>query len=167
MNTIIINGKSVEILEQDRELTLLHFLRERQYLHGVKNGCEKGVCGSCTIALDDRAVRSCRMKVEKAIGKSIITVEGMEYPDGKLHPLQQAFIDAGAVQCGFCTPGMIMSSYVLLLKNLDPTREEIRKALRGNLCRCTGYQQIIDAVELAAKYIKEQGLSPKAGCLAR
>ncbi len=164
-NTITINNKAVTITDDQLGMSLLHFLREQQFLNGVKNGCEKGLCGSCTISLDDRAVRSCKLKVEKAVGKSIITVEGMEFADGSLHPIQQAFIDAGAVQCGFCTPGMIMSSYTLLLKNSHPTREEIRKALRGNLCRCTGYQQIIDAVQIAAKYIDEQGLSPLAGCL--
>ncbi len=164
-DTITINNRPVTVCEQDKEMSLLNFLRERCYLHGVKNGCENGLCGSCTIALDDRSVRSCRVKVKKAIGKSIITIEGMEYPDGKLHPLQQAFIDAGAVQCGFCTPGMIMSAYILLLKNPKPTREEIRKALKGNLCRCTGYQQIVDAVQLAATYIEEQEISPEAGCL--
>ncbi len=164
-NTITINNKPVTVTEEQRSMSLLTFLRENQFLHGVKNGCEKGLCGSCTISLDDRAVRSCKMTVEKALGKSVITVEGMEYEDGTIHPLQQAFIDAGAVQCGFCTPGMIMSSYTLLLKNPNPSREEVRKALRGNLCRCTGYQQIVDAVQLAAKYIEEQGLSPLAGCL--
>jgi aerobic carbon-monoxide dehydrogenase small subunit len=165
-NIITVNNRPIQVSDEDKELTLLHFLRERQFLHGVKNGCEKGVCGSCTVALDDKAVRSCKIKVEKAIGKQVITIEGMEYPNGKIHPLQQAFIDAGAVQCGFCTPGMIMSSYILLLHNSKPSREEIRKALRGNLCRCTGYQQIVDAVQLAATYIEEQGLSPKAGCLS-
>ena len=86
-------------------------------------------------------------------------------PDGTLHPIQQAFLDCGAVQCGFCTPGMVMAAYALLLKDPSPDREMIRKAMRGNLCRCTGYQQIVDAVELAARIIREQGLSPKAGCL--
>jgi len=163
--SIKINNKIVLVENNELEMTLLHYLREKRFLRGVKNGCEKGLCGSCTIALDNRGIRSCRMKVEKAIGKEIITVEGMEYPDGSLHPIQQAFIDAGAVQCGFCTPGMIMSSYVLLLKNPNPGREEIRKALQGNLCRCTGYQQIVDAVEIAASKIREEGLSPLAGCL--
>lgn len=164
-STLNVNNREIPVEESDLQMSLLNFLREKQYLHGVKNGCEKGLCGSCTISLDNRAVRSCRMKVEKALGKQIITIEGMEASDGSLHPLQQAFIDAGAVQCGFCTPGMIMSAYVLLQKNPQPSREEIRKAMKGNLCRCTGYQQIVDAVELAAKYINEQGLSPLAGCL--
>lgn len=162
---IIVNGKSVNVSNEDLKTTLLTFLRERQYLHGVKNGCEKGLCGSCTVVMDDKAVRSCKVLTEKAIGKSVITVEGMEYPGGKLHPLQQAFVDAGAIQCGFCTPGMVMSAYALLLKNQHPTREEVRKGMRGNLCRCTGYQQIVDAVILASTYIEDQGLSVKAGCL--
>jgi carbon-monoxide dehydrogenase small subunit len=162
---ITVNGVPTIIEKKQFQLSLLTFLRENQLLHGVKNGCEKGVCGSCTIALGGKAIRSCRLTVEKAIGKDLITIEGMEFPDGTLHPIQQAFMDAGAVQCGFCTPGMIMSSYALLLGNPHPTRDQIRKALKGNLCRCTGYQHIVDAVELAARYMREQGLSPQAGCL--
>ncbi|MGM0431146.1 MAG: (2Fe-2S)-binding protein [Spirochaetota bacterium] len=162
---LTINGRPVPVSQNELELSLLDYLREQRLLHGVKNGCNTGLCGSCTVAMDDKAVRSCRIKVSAAIGTSIITIEGMEYRDGTLHPLQQAFLDAGAVQCGFCTPGMIMSSYVLLRKTPDPSREAIRKALKGNLCRCTGYQHIIDAVELAASYIRERNLSTEAGSL--
>ena len=164
-NTITINGKEYTVEKTHLDKTLMEYLREHQFLKGTKNGCEKGLCGSCTVTADVKAVRSCRQKLEKMVGKSIITIEGMEFPNGKLHPLQQAFMDAGAIQCGFCTPGMVMSAYALLLTNLNPSREEIRKAMRGNLCRCTGYQQIVDAIELAAKVIREQKLSPLAGCL--
>jgi aerobic carbon-monoxide dehydrogenase small subunit len=165
MNSITINGKEYTISEDQLEMSLLNFLRENLIMTGTKNGCEKGVCGSCTVTADNRAVRSCRMSMEKMAGKQVITIEGMEYPDGTLHPIQQGFIDAGAIQCGFCTPGMVMSAYALLLANPEPSREEIRKAMRGNLCRCTGYQQIVDAVELAARRIKEEHLSVTAGCL--
>jgi len=164
-STININGKTITIQESEKDMTLLTYLREHRFLRGVKNGCEKGLCGTCTVAVDGKAVRSCRLPVEKALGKTIITIEGMEYADGTVHPIQQAFMDAGAIQCGFCTPGMVMAAYVLLQETLTPTRDEIRKALRGNLCRCTGYQNIIDAVELAGKYIQDQGISVKAGCL--
>jgi carbon-monoxide dehydrogenase small subunit len=163
--SITINGTSVVVEPSQKDISLLQFLREHCLLRGVKNGCEKGVCGSCTVVLDGKAVRSCRLRTSDAEGKNLITIEGMETPEGRLHPIQQAFMDAGAVQCGFCTPGMIMSSYALLLSNPKPNRDQIRKALVGNLCRCTGYQHIIDAVELASSYIKEQNLSVLAGCL--
>jgi len=164
-STININGKTVTVQESEKEMTLLTYLREHRFLRGVKNGCEKGLCGTCTVVVDDKAVRSCRLTVEKTLGKNVLTIEGMEYPDGRVHPIQQAFMDAGAIQCGFCTPGMVMAAYVLLQETLTPSRDQIRKALRGNLCRCTGYQNILDAVELAGRTIQDQGLSVKAGCL--
>ena len=164
-NSITINGKEYILTEKQLDMTLLTYLRKVLVLPGTKNGCEKGVCGSCTVAADNKAIRSCRMAMSKMVGKSIITIEGMEYPDGTLHPIQKAFLDSGAVQCGFCTPGMVMSAYVLLLANPTPDREAIRKGMRGNLCRCTGYQQIVDAVELASRRIKNNGLSILAGCL--
>ena len=163
MNTITINGTSHELRDDELELSLLEYLREKRFMTGTKNGCEKGLCGTCTVVVDDKAIRSCRMTVRKAIGARVVTIEGMEAPDGSLHPLQKAFIDSGAIQCGFCTPGMIMNAYALILRDPEPARETIRKAMKGNLCRCTGYQQIVDAVESAAKVIREQGLSPKAG----
>jgi len=165
MNQIRVNGKAFDVRDDELELSLLEYLRERRFLTGTKNGCEKGLCGSCTVVMDDKAVRACKTPVGKAVGTSVVTVEGMEGPDGELHPLQKAFVDAGAIQCGFCTPGMVMSAYALLLRDGEPSRKAIREALRGNLCRCTGYQQIVDAVELAARVMREQALPAKAGSL--
>lgn len=164
MNSININGTNFDVKDEELEMTLLEYLRERRFLTGTKNGCEKGLCGSCTVAIDDKALRACKTPVKKAVGTKVVTIEGMEGKDGSLHPLQKAFMDAGAIQCGFCTPGMVMSSYALLVRDPEPSRDAIRKALRGNLCRCTGYQQIVDAVELAAKVIREQALSARPGC---
>jgi len=120
-------------------------------LTGTKNGCGTGACGACTVLIDDAARRSCLTKLGSVVGKRITTIEGLEQKDGTLHPIQQAFIDAGAIQCGFCTPGMVLSAYALLLKKKRPSREEIRKGINANLCRCTGYQQIVDAVEQASR----------------
>ncbi len=147
-----INGRIVHLAENKLEENLLNFLREDLDLTGAKNGCGIGVCGACTILINQVAVRSCIKKVKDIVDKEVITIEGMEDPKGIPHPLQQAFMDAGAIQCGFCTPGMVLSAHAFLLKNNNPTRDEIRNAINGNLCRCTGYQQIIDAIENAAKY---------------
>lgn len=153
MNTITVNGRDYDIDDSMLEKKLLDYLREELELTGTKNGCNVGACGACTVLVDNIAKKSCVTPLKKVIGKSVLTIEGVQDYDGALHPLQQAFIDAGAVQCGFCTPGMIMKGLDLLGKNPDPSREEIRKAFSGNLCRCTGYQQIIDAVQL---YIERQ-----------
>lgn len=150
MNTITINGTPVPVPEEDLEKTLLWFLRERRDLTGAKNGCGKGLCGACTVVVDGVSRRACRLKMASVLGAEVLTIEGLAGKDGTLHPIQQAFVEAGAIQCGFCTPGMVMTTYAFLAQNPRPTREEIRRALRGNLCRCTGYQQIVDAVELAA-----------------
>jgi len=163
--TLMINGKKYTVKDQEQSLSLMDYLRENQFLNGVKNGCNKGLCGSCTVIMNDKAVRSCKTKMSDIDEASVITIEGMEKADGTLHPLQQAFMDAGAVQCGFCTPGMIMSAYALLQRNPSPDRQQIRKALQGNLCRCTGYQQIVDAVELASTKMAEPGSFSLAGCL--
>lgn len=160
---LVINGRTCPVAEADAGMTLLEFLREREFLLGVKDGCGIGVCGTCTVWMDGKAVRACKTLVSDVTGP-IVTIEGMESPDGALHPIQQAFLDAGAIQCGFCTPGMVMAAYALLKENPAPTRQEIRRALQGNLCRCTGYQQIVDAVELAARMILERDLSVDAGC---
>ncbi len=151
METIKVNGKEVSVEEKDLDTSLLDFIRYTLKLTGTKNGCNIGVCGACTVLVDGAPKRSCKVKVGSIAGKDVLTIEGMEQPDGSLHPIQQAFIDAGAIQCGFCTSGMIMSAYALLLKEHNPSRERIQKAIAGNLCRCTGYQQIIDAIELAAQ----------------
>lgn len=138
-------------------------LREDLNLMGVKEGCGVGECGACTVILNGKAVNSCLILAGQVQGCEIITIEGLEgengepypkgtlHPEGNLHPLQQAFIDAGAVQCGFCTPGIILSAFALLAENPNPCEDEIKEALSGNLCRCTGYKQIIEAVKLASK----------------
>jgi carbon-monoxide dehydrogenase small subunit len=154
MSEITVNNVSYVIPEALEKISLLEYLREELNLTGTKNGCGEGTCGACTVLLNGKAVRSCRIPLTKALGKDVMTIEGLKRNDGNLHPLQQAFIDAGAVQCGFCTPGMIMQALDLLGKNPNPSREEIRKAMRGNLCRCTGYQKIVDAVELAVQEMR-------------
>jgi len=143
-----VNGKSVTIVA-DPGTTLSQALREKLALTGTKEGCGKGECGACTVLLNGEAVNSCLVILEQAHGQEVITIEGLA-PPGELHPLQQAFIETGAVQCGYCTPGMILSAKALLDQNPHPTRAEIRRGLSGNICRCTGYQKIVDAVELAA-----------------
>jgi aerobic carbon-monoxide dehydrogenase small subunit len=130
--------------------SLLHALRERFGLPGAKNACEQGECGSCSVYLDGTLVCACLVMAGQAEGRSIVTVEGLEEDTG-LHPVQEAFLAAGAVQCGFCTPGLIVATHDLLVRNPRPTDPEIREALAGNLCRCTGYQKIIDAVRLASR----------------
>ena len=130
--------------------SLLDFLRERIGLRGTKNACEQGECGSCSVYLDGVLVCSCLVAAGQAEGRSVVTVEGLA-ADGDLHPVQQAFLDTGAVQCGFCTPGMIVAAHALLADNADPDELTVREELSGNLCRCTGYQKILDAVNLAAE----------------
>lgn len=134
----------------EKKWTLLYVLREVLDLTGTKAGCRTGDCGSCMVLIDGKAVESCVYLAKNADSKCVTTIEGLA--DGtKLHPIQEAFIEAGAVQCGFCTPGMIMSTKALLDKNTDPSKKEITSALERNLCRCTGYIKIIDAVNLAAE----------------
>lgn len=149
MNQLVINfllnGKEVS-MAVDPEATLLYLLREELFLTGTKEGCGSGECGACTVLMDGAAVNSCLVLAPQINGTEILTIESLEQ-DGKLDRLQQSFIDHHAVQCGFCTPGMLMSAKALLLKNPCPTQEEIKIALSGNLCRCTGYQNIVAAVE--------------------
>ncbi|SDO22813.1 (2Fe-2S)-binding protein [Geodermatophilus sp. DSM 45219] len=129
--------------------SLLYLLRERLGLPGAKNACEQGECGSCTVYLDGEPVCACLVAAGQAIGREVTTVEGLA--DGEaLHPVQEAFVDAGAVQCGFCTPGLVVAAHDLLARVPQPSDPEIREALAGNLCRCTGYEKILDAVRLAA-----------------
>jgi len=139
-----INGAIYEVYIEPWR-SLLEVLRQELDFTSVKSGCEEGECGACTVLMDGKAVNSCLMLVSQAEGKEILTIEGLRNGD-ELHPLQQAFIDHFAVQCGFCTPGMILSAKALLDKNPHPTEEEIRTALSGNLCRCTGYIKIVEAV---------------------
>ena len=134
----------------ERKWTLLYVLREVLDLTGTKAGCRTGDCGSCMVLIDDKAVESCIYLAKNAEGKRITTIEGLAHGT-ELHPIQEAFIEAGAVQCGFCTPGMIISTKALLDKNPDPSKNEITTALERNLCRCTGYIKIIDAVNMAAQ----------------
>ncbi|AFM21964.1 aerobic-type carbon monoxide dehydrogenase, small subunit CoxS/CutS-like protein [Acetomicrobium mobile DSM 13181] len=147
--TITVNGTKHRLTVGPKE-RLLDTLRERLHLTGTKEGCGVGECGACTVILDGEAVHSCMVLTAQVDGSEVLTVEGLEV-DGRLHPLQEAFIKHHAVQCGFCTPGMLMSAKALLDKNPNPTREEIKTAIEGNLCRCTGYEQIIEAIESVAK----------------
>jgi aerobic carbon-monoxide dehydrogenase small subunit len=144
-----LNGNEVEALVEPRTL-LIHFLREQADLTGPHIGCETTHCGACTIDIDGRSVKSCTMFAVQADGAEILTVEGMARPDGSLHPIQAAFLQEHGLQCGFCTPGMIMRTHRLLQENPDPTDAEIRMGLSGNICRCTGYQNIVKAVRVAA-----------------
>jgi len=145
----VLNGKEIEV-EVPQNWTLLRLLREKLRLTGTKEGCGIGECGACTVLLDGMPVNACLILVPKVEGRKVETVEGLGSCES-LHPLQKSFIDHGAVQCGFCTPGMLMSSKALLDKNPHPSREEIKEAISGNLCRCTGYQQIIEAIEKASE----------------
>lgn len=146
---LTVNGEPVEAAVAQNQ-TLVQFLREDLGLTGTKHGCGLGDCGACTILLDGKAVNSCLVLAIQANGSEVLTIEGLA-EKGKLHPLQQAFVDKGAIQCGFCTPGMILSAKALLEEKPNPTELEIRTALSGNLCRCTGYQKIVEAIDDAAK----------------
>jgi len=150
--TLNVNGKDYPLEVKPNEI-LLNVLRDRLGLMGTKYGCGIGECGACTVLLDGKAILSCQTLAFTADGKQITTIEGLER-GGELHPLQQAFIDEGAVQCGYCTPGMILSAKALLDVNTDPSNEEIKQAIRGNLCRCTGYTNIVRAIKTASVKIK-------------
>jgi len=145
-----INGDSYRIAVRPDEF-LADVLRSKLDLTGTKTACDMGVCGSCTVLLDGLPVSSCLTLAVDAEGKEITTIEGLESPGGELHPVQESFLDKGAVQCGFCTAGMVMTTKSFLDKNPDPTEPEIRRALSGNICRCTGYAKIVEAVADAAK----------------
>ncbi|MCW2632390.1 MAG: coxS [Pseudonocardia sp.] len=146
---LTVNGVAMQADDVWEGESLLYVLRERLGLPGSKNACEQGECGSCSVYLDDEVVCACLVAAGQAAGRSVRTVEGLA--DGeRLHPVQRAFLDAGAVQCGFCTPGLIVTVHDLLQRNPHPSDPEIREALAGNLCRCTGYEKILDAVRQAA-----------------
>lgn len=153
--TLNVNGKEYPLEVKANEI-LLNVLRDKLGLMGTKYGCGIGECGACTVLLDGKAILSCQSLAFTADGKKITTIEGLEH-NGTLHPLQQAFIDEGAVQCGYCTPGMILSAKALLDTKPDPSDQEIKQAIRGNLCRCTGYTNIIRAIKTASEKIKDQG----------
>ncbi len=144
-----VNGRTHEVVVRPRQ-TLLEVLRDSLGLTGAKEGCGLGGCGACTVLLDGEPVLSCLMLVERAVGKEIVTVEGLAR-EGELHPIQTAFVEHGAIQCGYCSPGMIMTGKALLDQVPNPTREVIRTAIAGNLCRCTGYQKIVDAIEAVGR----------------
>jgi len=144
-----VNGKICE-LKTESLRTLLQVLREDLGLTGTKSGCEKGECGACTVLVDGIAVNACLMPAQEAEDKVILTIEGLAQ-DGKLHPLQEKFIELGAIQCGFCTPGMILTAKALLDRNPKPTEEEVRREIAGNYCRCTGYDKIVKAILAVAR----------------
>ena len=145
-----VNGAEHEALEVWEGESLLYVLRERLGWPGSKNACEQGECGSCSVYLDGELVCACLVLAAQAQGRAVVTIEGLSESD-ELHPIQQAFLESGAVQCGFCTPGLIVATHELLGRNSSPSDEQIREALAGNLCRCTGYEKILDAVRNAAR----------------
>lgn len=147
--TMTLNGQEVTVEVEPSDL-LAYVLRDKLGLTGTKIGCDEGECGACTVILDGQAVDSCLLPAMKADGCEVVTIEGLA-KDGELDPLQQAFIDRGAVQCGYCTPGLLMSARALLDQNPQPSEQEIKDAIAGNLCRCTGYFKIIEAIKEAAR----------------
>jgi len=154
--TTTINGRQREIDDVWEGESLLYVLRERCGLPGSKNACEQGECGSCTVYLDGVPACACLVAAGQAEGREVVTVEGLS-SEATLHPVQQAFVEAGAVQCGFCTPGLVVATHDLLERCARPSDPEIREALAGNLCRCTGYEKILDAVRLAAERLSTDG----------
>jgi carbon-monoxide dehydrogenase small subunit len=160
--TLTVNGQDHEVADGWAGESLLWVLRERLGLPGSKNACEEGECGSCTVRLDDRVVCSCLVLAASAAGRNVTTIEGLA-PPGDLADVQQAFIDAGAVQCGFCTPGLLVAVDDLLDRDDDPSDLTVREAISGNLCRCTGYGRILDAVDRAAAMRRAGGPSTGSG----
>ena len=149
------NGNKTKLMVEDH-WTLLHLIREELGYTGTKEGCGSGECGACTVIVDEDAVNACLYLAAEIDGKTLITIEGLASSDGTLHSIQQAFVDKGGIQCGFCSPGMILSAKALLDQNPHPGAEEIKAAIAGNLCRCTGYVQIIDSIKTAAEVGKEE-----------
>src|SRR5262245_8318203 len=148
-----VNGEDHEVAVEPRRL-LSELLRDDLNLTGTKRGCETGICGACTVLMDGEAVKSCLLLAIQADGRELTTIEGVHGKDGTLHPIQQAFAENGGMQCGYCTPGMVMSTKAFLERNPQPSEEEIRKALSGNLCRCTGYVGIVDSIAKAAEAMR-------------
>ena len=158
--TVTVNGESVTREVESRTL-LVHFLREELALTGTHIGCDTTSCGACTVLLNDRAVKSCTIFTVQADAAEVETIEALAV-DGKLHPLQEGFWEKHGLQCGYCTPGMIMSAKHLLEKNPDPSEEEIRWGISGNLCRCTGYNKIVEAIQYAAEKLREEEATEEA-----
>ncbi len=154
--SLSVNGEPVSVWVRP-DLRLIDLLRDELGLLGTKEGCGNGECGACTVLVDGRALNACLYPALEAAGREVVTVEGLRRDDGDLSSVQQAFVDHGGVQCGFCTPGMVVASTALLRRNPDPTDSEIRQALVGNLCRCTGYAQIVDSVRAAARVNADEG----------
>ena len=152
--SLTVNGQQVEAEVEPRTL-LIHFLREELGITGPHIGCETSHCGACTVDMDGKSVKSCTVFAVQADGSELLTIEGMAAADGTLHVLQQAFMDHHGLQCGFCTPGMIMTAADLLSKNSNPSEQEIRESLEGNFCRCTGYHNIVKAVQYAAEKMND------------
>lgn len=161
--TFVVNGESREVLYPEQK-TLLEVLREELALTGTKHGCELGECGTCTVLIDGEPQLSCLVLARAVEGRAITTIEGMAQGP-ELHPLQQAFAELGAAQCGYCTPGILLAAQALLREQPSPTRQVIREALGGNLCRCTGYVKIYEAVELAAARMRGENPQPKREAL--
>lgn len=155
---VVVNGEEHEVVVKANEL-LVDLLRERLDLTGTKEGCGTGDCGSCTVLMDGKPVNSCLTLAVEANGKQILTIEGLARA-GRLHPIQQSFIDEGAVQCGFCSPGMILSAKALLEENPRPSEEEIKRGIAGNFCRCTGYKKIIKAIQTASLRLEKESSHP-------
>lgn len=154
--SLTVNGKLYQV-EVEEDMRLLDLLRDKLGFTGVKEGCAEGECGACSVIMDGRLVTSCLVMAFQADGKEITTIEGLQNEDGTLHPIQQAFLEEGAVQCGFCTPAMVLAAKAILDKNPHPTDEEIKEGISGNLCRCTGYAKIVSSVKKAAEYLNKGG----------
>jgi carbon-monoxide dehydrogenase small subunit len=156
--TVMVNGKPYTNEVEDRTL-LVHYLRETLNLTGTHIGCDTSQCGACVVVINGKSVKSCTTLAARCDGVSVTTIEGLASADGQLHPLQEGFWECHGLQCGFCTPGMIMSAYDLLKQNPNPTDDEIRHGLEGNLCRCTGYHNIVRAVQYAAAKMRGEAVS--------
>jgi carbon-monoxide dehydrogenase small subunit len=157
--SVTVNGATQQS-EVEPRLLLVHYLRDVLGLTGTHIGCETSLCGACTVMVDGQAVKSCTVLAAQVDGSNVTTIEGLAQ-DGNLHPVQQAFWEHHGLQCGFCTPGMIMATTQLLQRNPDPTEEEIRHGIEGNICRCTGYQHIVQAVQCAAKKMKSKSVATR------
>lgn len=160
--SFVLNGEEVKV-EIEKKTTLLSVLRDQLGMVGTKTGCENGDCGACSVIIDGELKKSCVTLARQIEGSRVTTIEGIHAEDGGPNDMQQAFIDYGATQCGYCTPGMILAAEALLAKNPEPTRQEIRTAIKDNLCRCTGYMQIVEAIEAAARLRSQNGKPAEGG----